>query len=76
MARTRIPTPYGPVFLHLYHNSKDQKEHLALVVDGNQIDEGVLPFTVARIMITDSFCSRNQCTLYQVKNFGLSMGSK
>jgi GTP cyclohydrolase II len=36
MARTRIPTPHGPVFLHLYHNNRDTKEHLAIVVDPAQ----------------------------------------
>lgn len=39
MARTRIPTPHGPVFLHLYHNNKDSKEHLAIVVDPAQLQE-------------------------------------
>lgn len=39
MARTRVPTPHGPVFLHLYHNSKDNKEHLAIVVDPAQLQE-------------------------------------
>ncbi|THV08295.1 cyclohydrolase [Dendrothele bispora CBS 962.96] len=38
MARTRIPTPHGPIFLHLYHNSKDNKEHMAIVVDPAQFD--------------------------------------
>ncbi|KAL7419719.1 GTP cyclohydrolase II [Cryptotrichosporon argae] len=37
MARTRIPTPHGEVFLHLYHNSVDQKEHLAIVIDPIQL---------------------------------------
>lgn len=37
MARTRVPTPYGEVFLHLYHNNKDEKEHLAVVVDPAQL---------------------------------------
>ncbi|KAG7447451.1 uncharacterized protein BT62DRAFT_930462 [Guyanagaster necrorhizus] len=37
MARTRIPTPHGPVFLHLYHNNRDDKEHLAIVVDPVQL---------------------------------------
>ncbi|KAG8922822.1 GTP cyclohydrolase II [Tulasnella sp. 418] len=37
-ARTRIPTPHGPVFLHLYHNSWDSKEHLAVVVDPAQLE--------------------------------------
>lgn len=36
MARTRIPTPHGPAFLHLYHNTRDTKEHLAIVVDSAQ----------------------------------------
>ena len=39
MARTRIPTPHGPAFLHLYHNNKDNKEHLAIVVDPAQLEE-------------------------------------
>ncbi|KAH9927244.1 GTP cyclohydrolase II-domain-containing protein [Fomitopsis serialis] len=39
MARTRVPTPHGPVFLHLYHNNRDNKEHLAIVVDPAQFDE-------------------------------------
>ncbi|KAG8904756.1 GTP cyclohydrolase II [Tulasnella sp. 403] len=39
-ARTRIPTPHGPVFLHLYHNNWDQKEHLAVVIDPAQLEDG------------------------------------
>lgn len=39
MARTRVPTPHGPVFLHLYHNNHDSKEHLAIVVDPAQLAE-------------------------------------
>ncbi|KAI3615350.1 gtp cyclohydrolase-2 [Moniliophthora roreri] len=38
MARTRVPTPHGPIFLHLYHNNHDNKEHLAIVVDPAQFD--------------------------------------
>ena len=38
MVRTRVPTPHGEVFLHLYHNSRDNKEHLAIVVDPAQLD--------------------------------------
>lgn len=37
MARTRIPTPYGHAFLHLYKNNKDDKEHLAIVADHTQL---------------------------------------
>lgn len=36
MARTRVPTAHGPVFLHIYHNNRDNKEHLAVVVDPAQ----------------------------------------
>ncbi|GJE84356.1 GTP cyclohydrolase II [Phanerochaete sordida] len=39
MARTRVPTPHGPVFLHIYHNNHDSKEHLAIVVDPAQLSE-------------------------------------
>ncbi|KAF9058064.1 GTP cyclohydrolase II-domain-containing protein [Panaeolus papilionaceus] len=39
MARTRIPTPHGPIFLHIYHNNRDNKEHLAVVVDPAQLSE-------------------------------------
>ncbi|KAJ6539642.1 GTP cyclohydrolase II-domain-containing protein [Mycena capillaripes] len=39
MARTRIPTPHGPAFLHLYHNNRDTKEHLAIVIDSAQYSE-------------------------------------
>jgi GTP cyclohydrolase II len=37
MARTRIPTPHGELFLHLYHNDQDNKEHLAIVIDPIQL---------------------------------------
>jgi len=36
-ARARIPTPHGQVFLHLYKNNRDDKEHLAIVVDSAQL---------------------------------------
>lgn len=39
MARTRVPTPHGTVFLHLYHNNRDSKEHLAIVVDPAQLSD-------------------------------------
>ncbi|KAH9943263.1 GTP cyclohydrolase II-domain-containing protein [Epithele typhae] len=39
MARTRVPTPHGPIFLHLYHNNRDNKEHLAIVVDPAQLQD-------------------------------------
>ncbi|EIN10531.1 hypothetical protein PUNSTDRAFT_132621 [Punctularia strigosozonata HHB-11173 SS5] len=39
MARTRIPTPHGPAFLHLYHNNRDTKEHMAIVIDPAQLSD-------------------------------------
>ncbi|KAG8886967.1 GTP cyclohydrolase II [Tulasnella sp. 332] len=46
-ARTRVPTPHGPVFLHLYHNNWDTKEHLAVVADSAQLEAGPLNELVA-----------------------------
>lgn len=40
-ARTRIPTPHGEVFCHLYKNNHDNKEHMALVVDPAQNEPDV-----------------------------------
>lgn len=39
-ARARIPTPHGPVFLHLYKSAQDAKEHLAIVYDPAQLEAG------------------------------------
>ncbi|PKI85817.1 Rib1p [Malassezia vespertilionis] len=39
--RTRIPTPHGEVFCHLYKNNHDNKEHLALVIDPAQNQSSV-----------------------------------
>ncbi|KAK4705361.1 1-phosphatidylinositol-4-phosphate 5-kinase, partial [Phenoliferia sp. Uapishka_3] len=36
--RTRIPTPHGHVFLHLYKNNHDEKEHLCFIADRAQMD--------------------------------------
>ncbi|GAC98419.1 cyclohydrolase [Pseudozyma hubeiensis SY62] len=38
-ARTRVPTPHGEIFCHLYKNTHDTKEHLAIVIDPYQNDE-------------------------------------
>ncbi|KAF9261377.1 hypothetical protein L218DRAFT_1001877 [Marasmius fiardii PR-910] len=45
VARTQIPTPHGPAFLHLYHNNRDSKEHLAIVIDPVQLNEPGQPST-------------------------------
>ncbi|CAA7259637.1 unnamed protein product [Cyclocybe aegerita] len=47
MARTRIPTPHGPAFLHLYHNNRDSKEHLAIVIDPAQLSDSPNSIPVA-----------------------------
>lgn len=39
--RARIPTPHGHVFLHLYKSNQDAKEHMAIVFDPAQMDDGV-----------------------------------
>jgi len=49
MVRTRIPTPHGEVFLHLYHNTRDGKEHLAVVVDPAQLTGEPAPLGVPHI---------------------------
>ncbi|GLB34031.1 putative GTP cyclohydrolase II [Lyophyllum shimeji] len=49
MARTRIPTPHGPAFLHLYHNNRDNKEHLAIVIDPAQLSDNSGPITAPPI---------------------------
>lgn len=41
MGRTRIPTPHGEIFCHLYRNNHDNKEHLALVADPAQNNEQI-----------------------------------
>ncbi|KAG6903425.1 hypothetical protein C0995_005448 [Termitomyces sp. Mi166 len=49
MARTRIPTPHGPAFLHLYHNNRDTKEHLAIVIDPAQLSDSPGPVVAPSI---------------------------
>lgn len=49
MARTRIPTPHGEAFLHLYHNNRDSKEHLAIVVDPSQLSDDPQSMLTAQI---------------------------
>ncbi|KAG8722823.1 GTP cyclohydrolase II [Ceratobasidium sp. 394] len=51
-ARTRIPTPHGPAFLHIYHNNRDAKEHLAVVIDPAQLDQADRPTPLPPIRST------------------------
>ena len=37
LVRTRIPTAHGEVLLHLYRNNRDGKEHMAIVIDPDQL---------------------------------------
>ena len=39
IARTCKPTPHGPTFLHRHHDNKDNKKHLANVVDPTWLEE-------------------------------------
>ena len=68
MARTRIPTPHGPAFLHLYHNNKDNKEHLAIVVDPAQLDDSSQTSNVPAIRSRslDAEWSPNETTMERV----------
>ena len=68
MARTRIPTPHGPAFLHLYHNNKDNKEHLAIVVDPAQLEESPQTSNVPAIRSRslDAEWSPNETTMDRI----------
>ena len=68
MARTRIPTPHGPAFLHLYHNNKDNKEHLAIVVDPAQLEESPQTSSVPAIRSRslDAEWSPNETTMERI----------
>ncbi|PPQ63403.1 hypothetical protein CVT24_004913 [Panaeolus cyanescens] len=69
MARTRIPTPHGPIFLHLYHNNRDNKEHLAIVVDPAQLSESSdspLPLPPIRSKSLDAVWSDNETAMDRI----------
>ena len=66
MARTRIPTPHGPAFLHLYHNNRDSKEHLAVVIDPAQLSDkpGVAPPIRSRSL--DAIWDKNETEMDRI----------
>ncbi|PPQ65603.1 hypothetical protein CVT26_000552 [Gymnopilus dilepis] len=69
MARTRIPTPHGPAFLHLYHNNRDNKEHLAIVIDPAQLSESsgsapIVPHIRSRTL--DAVWSENETPMDRI----------
>ncbi|EAU84672.1 cyclohydrolase [Coprinopsis cinerea okayama7 len=66
MARTRIPTPHGPAFLHLYHNNRDNKEHLAIVVDPSQLDQSAPSLPPIRSRSLDSVWSENETEMDRI----------
>ena len=68
MARTRIPTPHGPAFLHLYHNNKDGKEHLAIVVDPAQLEDSsqISNVPAIRSRSLDAEWSPNETTMERI----------
>ena len=66
MARTRIPTPHGTAFLHLYHNNRDQKEHLALVVDPAQFAGGSQPAPAIRSQSLDAVWNEKETEMERI----------
>lgn len=66
MARTRIPTPHGPAFLHLYHNTKDHKEHLAIVIDPAQLSGNPTPALPIRSRSLDAIWSENETEMDRI----------
>lgn len=66
MARTRIPTPHGTAFLHLYHNNRDQKEHLAIVIDSAQFSENTSVAPPIRSQTLDSVWSDTETEMDRI----------
>jgi GTP cyclohydrolase II len=66
MARTRIPTPHGPAFLHLYHNNRDNKEHLAIVIDPAQLSENPTPAFPIRSRSLDAVWDKNETEMDRI----------
>jgi GTP cyclohydrolase II len=66
MARTRIPTPHGPAFLHLYHNNRDNKEHLAIVIDPAQLSDSSSVALPIRSRSLDSVWNENETEMERI----------
>ena len=66
MARTRIPTPHGPAFLHLYHNNRDSKEHLAIVIDPAQFSENPGSAPPIRSRSLDAVWDKNETEMDRI----------
>lgn len=66
MARTRIPTPHGTAFLHLYHNNRDKKEHLAVVIDPAQFSDSASVAPPIRSESLDAVWSENETEMDRI----------
>jgi GTP cyclohydrolase II len=66
MARTRIPTPHGPAFLHLYHNNRDNKEHLAIVIDPAQLSDSSSIAPPIRSRSLDAVWNENETEMERI----------
>ena len=66
MARTRIPTPHGTAFLHLYHNNRDKKEHLAIVIDPAQFSDSTPVAPPIRSKSLDAVWSENETEMDRI----------
>ncbi|KAF9452418.1 hypothetical protein P691DRAFT_804535 [Macrolepiota fuliginosa MF-IS2] len=66
MARTRIPTPHGLAFLHLYHNNRDSKEHLAIVIDPAQFSDDPTPAPPIRSRSLDAAWGENETEMDRI----------
>ncbi|KII94970.1 hypothetical protein PLICRDRAFT_33796 [Plicaturopsis crispa FD-325 SS-3] len=66
MARTRIPTTHGPAFLHLYHNNRDSKEHLAIVIDSAQFANTTTVAPPIRSRTLDAIWSDNETEMDRI----------
>lgn len=62
-ARTRIPTPEGELWLHVFENSVDSKEHLAFVVDRAQLAGPPHPLAPIRSRSLDAVTSPQETKL-------------
>ncbi|CAE6481734.1 unnamed protein product [Rhizoctonia solani] len=66
-ARTRIPTPHGPAFLHIYHNNWDSKEHLAIVIDPAQLNQDEpMPLPPIRSQSLDAVWSEGETEMERI----------
>jgi GTP cyclohydrolase II len=66
MVRALLTTPFGPAFLHVYVNNRDQKEHLALVFDHEQLQLGAEQSSGIRSRSLDDTWSDKETNLHRI----------